>query len=157
MDQNEVLRVHLQKLLDWQDAHASFDSSVQDLPSKLRGVKPQGLPYSAWQVLEHLRICQFDILDFCRNPNYKEPAFEELWPKTISPPSEDAWDKSIAAFRKDRDDLKRLAMDPKVDLFSQILHGDGQTYLREILLVADHNAYHTADLVAIRRILGTWK
>ena len=157
MDQNEALRVHLQKILDWQDAHVGFDSAIQDIPSPLRGVKPQGLPYSAWQILEHIRICQFDILDFCRNPKYRELAFEEYWPKTVSPPSEDAWNKSIAAFRKDREELKQLAMNPEVDLFSRIPHGDGQTYLRELLLVSDHNAYHTADLVAIRRILGVWK
>jgi hypothetical protein len=157
MDQNKELRIHLQKMLDWQDAHVGFDSAIQNIPSRLRGVQPQGLPYSAWQILEHMRICQFDILDFCRNPHYKEMAFEEYWPKTTSPPSEDAWNKSIASFQKDREDLKKLAMNPEVNLFDRIPHGSGQTYLRELLLVSDHNAYHTGELIAIRRLLGDWK
>ncbi len=156
MDQNKILRLHLQKILDWQDARVGFDTAVKDIPHDLRGVQPSGLPYSLWQILEHLRICQFDILDFCRNSGYRELAFEEYWPKTISPPDEQAWNQSISAFRNDRDALKSLANDSSLDLFAGIPHGTGQTYLRELLLVSDHNAYHVADLVAIRRLLGIW-
>ncbi len=156
MDQNEALRIHLQKLLEWQDAHAGFDAAIEGIPPDLRGIKPQGLPYSAWQILEHIRLCQLDILDFCRNPNYRELKYEEYWRKTIAPPTEDAWNKSIAAFRRDREALKQLAGEPGLDLFASIPHGTGQTYLRELLLVADHNAYHVADLVAVRRLLGVW-
>lgn len=155
MNNDKVLRKHLQKLLDWQDAHADFDSAIEGIPPDLYGVKPDGLPYSLWQILEHLRLCQYDILDFCRNPNYKEPKFEDMWPKSSEPPTPDAWNKSVAAYRKDRDDLKQLA-DSNIDLFAKIPHGSGQTYLRELLLVADHNAYHVADLVAVRRLLGIW-
>jgi uncharacterized damage-inducible protein DinB len=157
MDQNVALRAHLHKMLDWEDAHIGFDAAIKEIPANLRGVQPQGLPYSAWQVLEHMRICQLDILDFCRNPEYREKPLEEFWPKTIAPPTEDAWNDSIEAFRKDRESLKQLAMEPGIDLFGLIPHGTGQTYLRELLLVSDHNAYHTADVVAIRRVLGIWR
>jgi hypothetical protein len=156
MDQNQALRDHLQKILDWEDAHTGFDAAIKDVPLDLRGKIPAGLPYSLWQVLEHLRICQLDILEFCRNPNYKEMKFEEYWPKTVAPPAPQAWDESVSAIRRDRSAMKALAGDSTVDLFASIPHGSGQTYLREILLVADHNAYHVADLIAIRRLLGIW-
>lgn len=156
MDKDEALRKHLQKILDWQDAHVGFDTAVEGIPLDLRGVQPKGLPYSLWQILEHIRLCQRDILDFCRNPDYKEPNFEEFWPKESAPPIAEAWNESIGEFRSDRDSLKKLATDSNVDLFAKIPHGTGQTYLRELLLVADHNAYHVADLVAVRRILGIW-
>jgi uncharacterized damage-inducible protein DinB len=155
MDNDKALRKHLQKLLDWQDAHANFDSAIEGIPEEFRGVKPKDLPYSLWQLLEHLRLCQLDILDFCRNPDYKEPKFpDDLWPKKSEPQNADAWSKSLAAFRKDREDLKQLASD--IDLFAKIPHGSGQTYLRELLLVADHNAYHVGEIVAVRRLLGIW-
>jgi DinB superfamily len=157
MDENQELRKHLVKILDWEDAHANFDSAVEGIPTKLQGIKPEGLPYSLWQLVEHIRICQWDILEFCLNPEYKELKMADYWPKTDAPPSSDAWQKSIAAFREDRKALQELARNPEVDLFAKIPHGSGQTYLRELLLVADHNAYHTADLIAIRRLLGNWK
>src|SRR5688500_18450535 len=137
MEKDDLLRNHLQRLLDWEDAHAGYDRATSAFPSELRDVIPMGLPYSAWQILEHIRLCQFDILNFCRNPDYEEPPFEEFWPKSAAPDSAAAWDQSIAAFKKDREALKALAYDPNIDLFSQIPHGSGQTYLREILLVAD--------------------
>jgi hypothetical protein len=157
MNENKELRKHLARLLDWEDAHAGFDSAVDGIPPNLRGVKPEGLPYSLWQVLEHLRICQWDILEFCRNPEYKEMKFSEYWPKTTAPPTTKAWQESIAAFHADRKALKKLANDADIDLFAKIPHGTGQTYLRELLLVSDHNAYHVADLIAIRRLLDIWK
>ena len=156
MDRDAALREHLRKLLDWQDAHVSFDNAVAGVPVALRGAVPKGAVHSPWQLLEHLRICQRDILDFCRNPRYVEPAMEQYWPASATPPSADAWEKSVAAFRRDRANLRRLAADPAVDLFARIPHGSGQTYLRELLLVADHNAYHVGQLVALRRSLGTW-
>jgi uncharacterized damage-inducible protein DinB len=113
--------------------------------------------HSAWQLLEHARICQHDILDFCRNPEYVEMSMEEYWPRTAAPPSAAAWKKSVTALRADLAELKRLAEDTSVDLFATIPHGSGQTYLRELLLVADHNAYHAGQLVALRRRLGAWK
>jgi uncharacterized damage-inducible protein DinB len=157
MDHDRELRAHLQKLLDWEDAHAGFDKAVARLPERLRGKAPKGSVHTPWQLLEHLRICQFDILDFCRNPDYVERSFAEYWPPSAAPPSKAAWEKSVAAFRRDREELKKLAADTTVDLFSRVPHGSGQTYLRELLLVADHNAYHVGQLVALRRALGIWK
>jgi hypothetical protein len=157
VDQDESLRKHLRKLLDWEDAHVNFDTAVEGIPHGVRGVAPDGLPYSPWQLVEHLRLTQRDILDFCRNSAYIEPPPEDYWPSSANPPSATAWGESIAAFRRDRDALKKLAVDPAVDLFGRIPHGAGQTYLRELLLVADHNAYHVAQLVAVRRCLGVWK
>ena len=156
MNQDKLLRTHLKKLLDWEDAHVNFDTAVAGIPQDLRATRPNGFPYSLWQMLEHIRICQFDILDFCRNAEYKERAMEDFWPRSTMPSAEE-WDTSIAEFQKDRRALIELTGDPNTDLFASIPHGEGQTYLREIMLVADHNAYHVADLVAIRRILGIWK
>jgi uncharacterized damage-inducible protein DinB len=157
MDRDRALREHLKKLLDWEDAHASVDRAIDGIPPRLRGQVPEGAAHSAWQLLEHLRICQHDILDFSVNPQYAEIPMEEYWPRTAAPPSDAAWKKSVTALRRDRAKLRRLAEDPKVDLFARIPHGSGQTYLRELLLVADHNAYHAGQLVALRRRLGAWK
>jgi DinB superfamily len=156
MKQNDALREQLMKILDWQSAHVGFDVAVDGIPPELRGVQPAGLPYSPWQLLEHMRLCQLDILEFCRNPDYQEPPMEDYWPKTSEPPNPDAWEESIASFCNDREALKKIAADPNIDLFAAIPHGSGQTYLRELLLVADHNAYHLGQLVAIQRLLSCW-
>jgi uncharacterized damage-inducible protein DinB len=157
MDRDRSLRDQLNKLLDWEDAHASLYRAIEGIPVALRGKVPRGDAHSAWQLLEHARICQRDILDFCVNPGYAEMPMEAYWPKTVAPPSAAAWNKSVAALRADRDALKKMADDPAIDLFAKIPHGSGQTYLRELLLVADHNAYHTGQLVALRKRLGAWK
>ncbi len=154
---DEALRSHLARLLTWQDAHAAFEAAVHDLAPALRGVQPPAAPYSAWQLLEHLRLTQFDILDFCRNPSYTERRWpDDYWPDSAKPPDERAWDQSIAGYLQDRAELVRIAQDPGLDLFATIPHGSGQTYLRELLLVADHNAYHIGELVLVRRQLGAW-
>lgn len=154
---HDPLRTHLSRLLDWQESHVSFDSAIKNLSPDLRGIQPEGLPYSPWQLLEHLRFSQADILEFCREAAYVEKSWPaDYWPDSQEPPSADAWDQSIAGFRRDRDELKRLASDPEIDLFATIPHGSGQTYLRELLLIADHNAYHVGELVAVRRLLGAW-
>lgn len=151
-------REQLIKLLSWEDAHVDFDSAVADLPARLRGTAPAGLPYSPWQLVEHLRITQHDILDFCRNPGYQEMAWpKDYWPATASPPSPAAWDASIEQFGRDRAGLEALAGDPAIDLEARIPHGTGQTYLRELLLVADHSAYHIGELIVVRRLLGAWR
>jgi uncharacterized damage-inducible protein DinB len=158
MKADAALRAHLIKLLDWEDAHAGFEKTLADMSPKDRGRQPSGLPYSPWQILEHLRRTQHDILDFCVNADYEElewPA--EYWPPAPAPPSEKAWDESISRFKKDRKALQKLAGDTEIDLFARIPHGSGQTYLRELLLVADHTAYHLGQLVVIRRVLGIWK
>jgi uncharacterized damage-inducible protein DinB len=152
----DVLREHLRKVLDWEDAHAGFDKAVARVPKARRGTIPKGCAHSLWQLLEHLRICQLDILDFCRNPGYVEMPMEAYWPPSAAPPSARAWAASVAAFRRDREALQRLAANRRIDLFARIPHGSGQTYLRELLLVADHNAYHVGQLVALRRRLGIW-
>ncbi len=157
MNQDEELRRLLQRVLDWEDAHANFDSAVEDVRPEVRGVRPEGFPHSLWELLEHIRICQHDILEFCVNPDYREPRFEEYWPGTQLPPTKDAWQQSIDSFHADLERLKQLATDRSVDLFASIPHGTGQTYLRELLLVADHNAYHVGQFVAVRRILDDWK
>jgi hypothetical protein len=130
---------------------------VGGITPDLRGKVPAGLPYSAWQLLEHLRIAQEDILHFCIDPHYKERSWpDDYWPKAAVPPSPAAWDQSVAAFRRDRDELKRLALNTDIDLTATVLAGTDQTYLRELLLVADHNAYHLGELVVVRRALGAW-
>ena len=158
MNRDASLRAQLAKLLDWKDAHVSLDKAVEGLPKAQRGVTPPGLRHSAWQLVEHLRRAQHDILDFCRNPAYVELSFPaDYWPREAGPPSDAAWKQSLAAIRRDCDALKRLAEDTTIDLFDRIPHGNGQTYLRELLLVADHNAYHVGQLIAVRQALGAWK
>ncbi len=156
MEGTKELRSHLIRILDWEDAHVSFEAAIEGIPPDLRGVAPDGLPYSAWQLLEHLRRCQRDILEFCRNPGYMEVRPDDYWPPSAAPPSASAWEESVTGFRKDREALKRLTAESAVDLFERIPHGTGQTYLRELLLVADHNAYHVGQLVVVRRCLGVW-
>jgi hypothetical protein len=152
-----ALREQLRKLLAWGDAHVDYDRAVAGLAPELRGVRPDGLPYSPWELLEHLRITQHDILDFSRNPQYVELSWpEDYWPDSATPPDADAWDRSVAAFHADREALQALAADESIDLFARIPHGQGQTYLRELLLVADHNGYHVGQLVLVRRLLAAW-
>jgi hypothetical protein len=135
-------------------AHLSFDDAVADFPIKLRGVKPQGAPHTPWQLLEHLRIAQWDILDFSRNPDYEEMKWpDDYWPKTEAPPDTAAWDKSVEQFRSDLKAIEELVSDAGTDLTARIPHGTGQTLLREALLVADHNSYHLGQLVFVRKML----
>jgi len=157
-DHDRQLREHVLYLLDGGGAHAKFDDVVKDLPENLRGVKPQGLPHSAWMLLEHLRLAQWDILEFSINPKYESREWpEDYWPKADAPPNAAAWDKSIRQFRKDLKAMQDLVQNPKTDLYARIPWGDGQTILREALLVADHNAYHLAQIVDVRRLLGAWE
>jgi len=137
-----------------QGAHLNFDEAVAGFPVELRGVKPKGAPHTPWQLLEHLRLAQWDILDFSRNPAYREMKFpDDYWPKTEAPPDAAAWDRSIEQFRRDLKSMEELISDPRLDLTARIPHGQGQTLLREALLVADHNAYHLGQLVFARKTL----
>jgi hypothetical protein len=155
---DKMLREHVLYLLKGGGAHAKFDDVVKDFPEKLRGQKPAGLPHSAWMLLEHMRIAQWDILDFSVNSKYKSIEWPSgYWPNTEAPPSSAAWHKSIQEFRKDLKAMQDLVKDPKTDLFAKIPWGDGQTILREGLLIADHNAYHLAQIVDVRRLLGAWE
>ena len=154
-DPTQQLREHLLELLRGQSAHASFDDIVAEWPVELRGVKPVGLPYTAWQVLEHLRIAQWDILEFSRNPRHVSPDYPDgYWPETEQPADEASWGKSVANFTEDLGRMRALVEEG--DLFTPFAHGSGQTLLRETMLVADHNAYHLGQLVTIRRLLGAW-
>ena len=157
MQDQQRLREHLIRLLDWEDAHINFSTVLSEWPPELRGVKPAECPHTAWQLLEHLRICQWDILEFSRDPDHVSPDFPNgYWPADEAPPADAAWDGRVAQFRSDLDAMKRLLADPAVDLFAPIAHGQGQTILREALLVADHNSYHLGQLLMLRRLLGDW-
>jgi DinB family protein len=152
-----LLRDHLLSLLRGGGAHLDFDAAVGGLPPELRGAKPAGQPHTPWRLLEHMRIAQWDILEFSRNPRHVSPPFPQgYWPAGEAPPDEVAWDRSVAAFRADLKAMQDLVADPATDLFAPIPHGEGQTVLREALLVADHNAYHLGQLVLLRRLLGAW-
>ena len=150
----DPLRKHLLALLRMEGAHLSFDEAVKGFPVKLRGAKPKGAPHTPWQLLEHLRIAQADILDFSRNPAYQEMKWpDDYWPKTEVPPDAAAWDHSVEQFRRDLKAMEKLVSDASVDLTARIPHGTGQTVLREALLVADHNSYHLGQLVLVRKML----
>ncbi len=157
-DPHASLRQHLIELLAGGQAHAKFDDVIKNLPTKLRGAKPANFPHSPWMLLEHLRIAQWDILEFSRNKKHVSPKWPEgYWPKTPAPPTAAAWTKSIQQFHRDLKAMQALVENPKTNLFAKIPWGDGQTILREALLVADHNAYHLGQLVDVRRLLGAWK
>jgi DinB family protein len=156
--QDATLRQHLDELLGGGGAHVKFDDVVKDIPPKVRGQKPANMPHSPWMLLEHLRLAQWDILEFSRNKDHQSPEWPTgYWPKNEGPPKADAWNRSIEGFHKDLDAMRKLVKDPKTDLYAKIPWGDGQTILREALLVADHNAYHVAQLLDVRRLLGIWK
>jgi hypothetical protein len=157
MNPDKALREHLLYLLRGGGAHLNFEAAIADLPPRLRGAKPAGVPHSPWRLLEHRRIAQWDILEFSRNPKHVSPKFPEgYWPTGDAPPDDAAWDRSVAAFRADLQAMQDFVADPATDLFARIPHGEGQTILREALLIADHNAYHLGQLVVVRRALGAW-
>jgi hypothetical protein len=157
MSLDSAVREQLAAVLDWRDAHVSFDKAIEGIPVEARGKRPAGLPYSAWQLLEHMRIAQRDILEFCRTPDYQELNWpDDYWPHSPEPPDDAAWDESLRQFREDRVAMQKIATGAD-DLMAKIPHGTGQTYLREVLLVADHNAYHVGELVLLRRLLGNWQ
>ena len=158
MNDNAALREHLLSLLKGGNAHAGFDKAVKDFPADLRGKRPRGAEHSPWDVLEHLRIAQWDILEFSRNPAHKSPPWPGgYWPARHEPTDDKAWDKSVRAFRRDLKAMCDLVANEATDLYAAIPHGEGQTILREALLVADHNAYHLGELVLLRRLLGAWQ
>lgn len=154
----KALREQLLTLMTGGNAHADFEEAVKNLPAELRGKTPKGAEHSPWQLLEHMRIAQWDILEFSRNAKHKSPKWpDEYWPAKPKPPDDKAWDKSVRAFRRDLKSMCLLVNDPATDLYAPIPHGSGQNVLREALLVADHNAYHIGQLVLVRRLLGAWK
>ena len=153
----QSLRKHLFELLEGGQAHAKFDDVIKDLPAAVRGKKPAKFPHSPWMLLEHMRLAQSDILEFSRNAKHLSPKWPEgYWPKTEGPENAAAWSKSVQQFRRDSKAMQKLVANPKTDLFARIPWGDGQTILREALLLADHNAYHLGQLLDVRRLLGAW-
>ena len=157
MPKDESIRDHLSKLLRWEDAHVGFDTAVADLSPEFRGARPAGQPHTPWRLLEHLRICQWDILEFIRSADHVSPKFPDgYWPDGDGPPTAPAWDDSIARFRQDLRAMQDLVRDPHTDLLAPIPHGDGQTIFREVVLLADHTAYHLGQLIVVRRLLGAW-
>src|SRR5436190_278137 len=158
-ESTDPLRAQLVRALDWEEAHAGFDKAVAGIPADRCGSHIAGFEHSPWQLLEHLRIAQNDLLDFCANAKYvhalKWP--DDYWPRHAAPPDAAAWSRSVAQFTADRDMLKELVRNPRVDLFATVPTGTGtQTYLRTILLVIDHAAYHVGQLIAVRQALGLW-
>ena len=153
----QALREQLLKVIDWEEAHVPFDRAVKGIPPSMRGVVPNGWEHSAWQLVEHIRIAQADILEFSITAKYNAKKWpDDYWPKASAPRNAAAWSKSIAEIRKDRKKLRQLAKNPRIDLTAEIPHGTGQTYLRELLLVAAHNSYHIGQIVSLRKQLGIW-
>ncbi len=158
MGNDKSLREHVLWLLKSDGAHLDFDATVKDMPVDLQGKRPKGGAHSPWEILEHLRIAQWDILEFSRNPKHISPEFPAgYWPSTPAPPDEKAWNKSVKAFHADLKAMADLVANEATDLLTPLPHGDGKTILREALLLADHNAYHLGQLVLVRRLLGAWQ
>lgn len=155
---DQTLREHLVYLLQGGGAHLNFEQAIAGLPEDLRGANVEGVSHTPWRLLEHLRICQWDILEFSRNAEHVSPEYPiGYWPQGGAPPEPGSWDRSVAAFRADLQAMIDLVGSPSTDLYARIPHGSGQTILREALLVADHNAYHLGQLVFLRRCLGAWE
>jgi len=157
-DSTNALRDHLARVLDWEDAHVGFDKAVEGIPPDKRGARAAGFEHSPWQIVEHIRLAQEDILEFCVNATYEHTMTwpDDYWPKDPAPPSQNAWADSVASYARSREELKRLAREVE-DLTAKVPTGKaGQTYLRAILLTADHTAYHVGQLVAVRRAIGIW-
>ena len=154
---DDPVREQVINLLKGGQAHLTLEDAVKGFPQKLRGVKPEGAPHSAWELLEHMRIAVWDILEFSRDPKHVSPKWPEgYWPKSAKPASDAAWKDSIAAIKKDISAMQKLVENPKTDLYAKIPHGTGQNILREALLIADHNAYHIGQLLLVRQLLGAW-
>jgi hypothetical protein len=157
-EDTKALREHVLYVLKGGGAHAHFEAALKGLPAAMRGKKPRGAEHSPWQILEHMRLAQWDILEFSRDASHVSPPWPEgYWPETQAPPNDRAWSKSVRAFQADLESMCQLVADPSTDLFAKIPHGQGQTILREALLAADHNAYHLGEFVLVRRLLGAWK
>ena len=157
MSPDHLIRDHLKELLTWRSAHTEIERVLKNVPPELRGAQPAGIPYSLWQLLEHVRLAQWDILDFCTNPSYASPQWpDDFWPVAAAPASREDWQQSIDTYRRDRQSLVDLIQDPAIDVLGAVPRGEGQTYFREMILVADHTSYHVGQMVVLRRQLGIW-
>lgn len=158
MENTEVLKRELAKALQWENAHASFTTATENLDLETLGARADGLPYTIWQLAEHIRFTQRDILDFCLDQNYSAPTWpDDYWPKEKAPSSIDEWYRCRENVKHDRREIVELISDPERDLFKPFPHGDGQHLFREALLVIDHEAYHTGEIIVLRRLLGKWE
>jgi hypothetical protein len=158
MANDKPVREHVVKLLEGGHAHVTFEAAVKGIPAALRGKRPKGVEHSPWEILEHMRIAQRDILEFSIDAKHVSPEWPSgYWPKTKTPPNDKAWSKSVRALTADLESMRKLVAADSTDLYAPIPHGDGQTILREALLIADHNAYHLGELVLVRRLLGAWE
>jgi hypothetical protein len=143
--------------LSWEQAHVSFEAAVADLPEALRGRRAEGYPRTPWQIVEHIRLAQVDLVEYMEDAAYRAPAWpDDYWPEHDAPPTPEAWDASVAAVLRDRGRLAAIATRDELDLASEIPWGEGRTYLRTVLLALDHTAYHVGQIVAVRRLLGAW-
>lgn len=157
MPEDKNLREHVLNLLKGGHAYATFDTIVKNFPFEMMGKKPEGFDHSAWQLLEHIRIAQWDIVEFSLSADHISPKWpEEYWPKESAPDSEKDWQQSVETIKSDLKKMQDLVANPKTDLFAKIPHGTGQTILREALLIVDHNSYHLGQIVMLRKILGIW-
>ncbi|WP_217606282.1 DinB family protein [Chitinophaga sp. GbtcB8] len=157
-DTNAVVIKALKELINGGHAHATFEDAVKELPAKLRGEVPENMPYSVWQLVEHIRITQWDILEFSRNPKHQSPPWPEgYWPKEHAPKDANAWKESITQVNRERKEFLKLLDEPGVDLYTPFEHGSGQNLLREAMLIADHTSYHTGEIIVLRRLLGAWQ
>jgi hypothetical protein len=154
---DKEVRDYLKKVLTWGEAHIDWKDALEGLDAAQRGIRPTGCPHSPWELLEHARIAQWDIVQFCIDAKHKSPDWPSgYWPKNPAPPNDKAWEKSVQDFERDTWEMAKLIEDPSRDLYAKIPHGTGQTLLRQALLLADHNAYHLGQLVLVRRLLGAW-
>lgn len=158
MPNDEKWKAIVASSLDWEQAHLSLENAVKDLPANLRARRPEGLPHSSWELVEHIRIAGHDLLEFCRNPDYSHELDwpDDYWPPPVDSVSDEKWEKSLTQISRDRNDLKKFTTEPGRDLTAKIPAGTGQTYLRTIIVAVDHASYHTGELVAVRRLLGAW-
>jgi len=153
----DPLRKELIFQLNGGNAHAPLEKVIENFPARQQGVVPDGLPYSAWQILEHLRLAQADMIEFCTSKNYREKKWpDEYWPKSPEPPNTRAWNTSVRQIQADREQFLKLISNPKKDLFAALPWGNGQTIFHEACLILDHNSYHLGEIVAVRRLLGNW-
>lgn len=157
MNSDQELREQLIQLLRSRNAHMPLESAVADFPMEAINKRPPNVPYTPWHLLEHIRITQWDILEFIRNPKHISPAWPEgYWPDQDANADPSDWNKTLQSYRADLDALEEMVRDPETDLFTPIPHGDGQNILREILTVSDHSAYHTGEFAILRQVMGTW-
>ena len=157
MEPNDDWRRIVASSLDWEQAHAKLDSALDKLTPELRGRRPDGLPHSIWELVDHIRRTQHDLLEFCVNPHYHEPKWpDDYWPKSASPSNDAEWSNALADIRRETALFAEFTLEPGRDLTAKIPHGTGQTYLRTVIVAVVHTAHHVGQIIDVRRLLGAW-